>query len=271
MNQLATDGPMGVTVEDVGALLSIQSGYDRRAPLSLGADEALGHVEAMPLEGLRVGWIGDWNGHLPLEDGVLALCEQALRRFEAAGAIVEPVVPSFDPERLWHAWLALRNFMVGCKLRPYYDDPVRRDLLKPEARWEVENGLNQTALDVYRASMERTAWTRAVEPLFDTYDILVLPSAQLFPFPAEWTWPKEIAGRTMDTYHRWMEVVIGPTMAGAPVMCVPAGRDAANRNIGLQLWGPARADNRVLAIAAAYERIAPELCHARPPAFAGRS
>jgi amidase len=33
----------------------------------------------------------------------------------------------------------------------------------------------------------------------------------------------EINGRAMDTYHRWMEVVVGPTMAGCPSMSVPAG------------------------------------------------
>ena len=44
--------------------------------------------------------------------------------------------------------------------------------------------------------------------LFDRYDYLLLPSAQVFPFDANVHWPKAISGVTMDTYHRWMEVVV---------------------------------------------------------------
>ena len=51
----------------------------------------------------------------------------------------------------------------------------------------------------------------------------MLPTAQVFPFPVAETWPKRIAGRAMDTYHRWMEVMLPASMAGTPVLTVPAG------------------------------------------------
>src|SRR6516225_7533719 len=35
---------------------------------------------------------------------------------------------------------------------------------------------------------------------FTEYDYLVVPTAQLFPFDANLDWPKEIAGRKMETY-----------------------------------------------------------------------
>ena len=57
----------------------------------------------------------------------------------------------------------------------------------------------------------------------------------------------------MDTYHRWMEVVIGGTLAGVPVVNVPAGVDEAQRPMGLQLMGRFGEDRRVLEIALAYE------------------
>ena len=96
----------------------------------------------------------------------------------------------------------------------------------------------------------------ALSLLSCTVLFLALPSAQVFAFPAEWRWPREIAGTTMDTYHRWMEIVVGPTLAGGPSFVVPAGVDARGRHIGLQLWGPARADGAVLRAAAAYEQVA---------------
>ena len=95
---------------------------------------------------------------------------------------------------------------------------------------------------------------KQVPGLFERFDFLVLPSAQVFPFEAELDWPKAIAGRTMDTYHRWMEVVIGPTLAGLPVAAMPAGFGENGLPAGIQIIGPARADGAVLSMAAAYER-----------------
>ena len=72
-------------------------------------------------------------------------------------------------------------------------------------------------------ALNRTRFYRHMVGLFERFDLLVLPTAQAWPFPAEWTWPREVAGRTMDTYHRWMEVVIYATLAGLPAMSVPVG------------------------------------------------
>ena len=256
LGQLATDGPMGVTVADVAQLLATQSGYHPDAPFSLADEPGLADATPARGQGLRIGWLGNYHGHCATEAGVLPLCEQALRHFEELGAVVEPVQMPFDLERLWQAFCVLRQFGVTGRLRAIHADPDRRKLMKPELQWEITEGLKLPADAVYRASCDRTAWTRAVASLFKRYDVLALPSAQVFAFPAEWHWPREIAGRTMDTYHRWMEIVVGPSMAGGPVCVVPAGTDSLGRHMGLQLWGPARADAAVLKIAAAFEAVA---------------
>jgi amidase len=81
-----------------------------------------------------------------------------------------------------------------------------------------------------------------------------LPSAQLFPFDAKQHWPKSIAGREMDTYHRWMEVVIGASLAGLPVISVPAGFNAQGLPMGIQVIGKPQADLSVLQLAHAYDQ-----------------
>lgn len=62
-------------------------------------------------------------------------------------------------------------------------------------------------------------------------------------------------GRAMDTYHRWMEVVIGPTLAGLPSISVPVGFSAAGLPMGLQIIGPAQGDHAVLQLAYAHEQL----------------
>jgi amidase len=266
--QLPTEGPMARTVPDLAALLATLAGPDPRQPLSLPADPSIG-PDALELDpahwrSVRIGWLGDFGGHLVTEPGVLALCERALGDVAAIGCTVEPAALGFEPERIWRAFTTLRAVALAGRFASFRDDPTKWERLKPEARWEVEQGLALGGLDVWRASQERSAWYRHVLELFARYDYLALPTAQFFPFDAELPWPKSIAGRTMDSYHRWMEVVAGATVAGLPAISVPAGFDDRGLPMGLQLIGPPRADLAVLRLARAYE-LATRWVQRRPP------
>ena len=95
--------------------------------------------------------------------------------------------------------------------------------------------------------------------MFETFDFLVLPSAQVFPYPKETYWPKSINGRPMDAYHRWMEVVVPGSLGGIPVLNVPAGFDARGRPMGMQIMGKLGDDRRVLEFGLAYEGITDHL------------
>ncbi len=253
--QLGVEGPMGRTVADVAKLFAVQAGQDPRAPLSLDGD-GFELPLAAPARPIRVGWLGDLDGYLPMEAGILPLCEAALHDFEAAGARVEPLgraALGVAPESVWEAWMRLRSLLVGGSLSAHYNNPSRRELLKPEAQWEVENAMQTGALDVYAASVVRTALFDALGKLFERFDLLAMPSAQVFAFDVERHWPDSVAGRAMDTYHRWMEVVIYATLGGCPVIGVPVGFDPQGRAMGMQLIGAPRRDREVLCAAQAYE------------------
>jgi amidase len=269
VQQLSTEGPMGRSVADVARLLSIQAGYDARAPLSAQLDGArFAATLAREFKGVRVGWLGDYDGYLPMEPGVMPLCEQALGDFTALGCEVEPCSPAFAPDRLWKTWLTMRHWLVAGLLGPSYANPATRASLKPEAQWEVEGGLQLSAADVYRASVDRSDWYRALCALFERYDYLLLPTAQVFPFDASMHWPQTVAGVSMDTYHRWMEVVIGPTLAGLPAISIPIGFNADGLPIGLQVIGRPQADMAVLQLAHAHEQLT-QWTQRHPPEIAG--
>lgn len=136
--------------------------------------------------------------------------------------------------------------------------------MKPAAIWEVERGLALTATEIYRASDVRSAWFARAAELFEDVDALALPTAQLWPFPAEWDWPKRIGACEMDTYHRWMEVVVPVSLLGLPTATVPVGPGSAGLPMGLQLFGPMGADARVLTMAQAYHAATDWPEHHRP-------
>jgi len=252
MGQLSTLGPMGRTVRDTAALLSSQAGYDPRDPHSL-ATEDLTPDENRDFSGARIAWLGDLGGYLPYEPGVLDLCRSTLPVFEKLGCTVDDVVPDYDMADVWRSWTTLRSWLTANSQRDNYDDPTRRALLKPEMVWEIERGLDMTAREVHFASKRRSAWYQYLLTVFDRYDYLILPSAQVFPFDATTHWPKEVGGRAMDTYHRWMEVVIPASMAGLPVAAMPAGFGSNGLPNGIQIIGRPRADKAVLELALAYE------------------
>jgi amidase len=250
--------PMAKNVADLAMFLSVQAGFDSRAPLSLGEDGSMFERRLdKNIKGKRIAWGGDFAGHTPCEPGILETCRAAVRIFESLGCIVEDAIPDFDFEALWRAAQRLRGWQQGGALLEYYNDPAKRDLLKAEAIFEVETGLRQSAFDISAASIVRTEWSEAVRRFFERYDFLILPTAQVFPFDIALHWPKEIAGRKMQTYHEWMKAALFIAMSGCPALAAPAGFGADGLPIGIQIVAPNRRELSCLELAYAYESALP--------------
>jgi amidase len=264
--QLATDGPMGRTVRDVAMLLSVQAGRHEAAPLSLPGDgREFASLRAAPLKGLRVGWLGDLGGHLPMEPGVIDACETGLTRMAAEGARIEPLALGFAPERVWSSWQTLRHWQIHGALGLFLQSEAQRAQLKPDLLWELSQGAALSGADVHAASTQRTALHRHVAALFERFDLLALPSAQVWPFMLDAGMPRQIAGRELDTYHRWMEVTVLASLLGLPTLNVPAGFNEAGLPMGLQLIGKPLADAQVLQAGLAYEPMVADWLARRPP------
>ena len=251
LHQLSTLGPMARSPEDIGLLLDVMSGADPRQPLSFDSDP-VSPVPVRSLEDMRIGWLGDWGGAFPTEDGILPLCARELTLFAQLGATVEEVQPPFDAERIWESWITLRSFSVAAGLQPLAD---RKHALKDSALWELERGLALTAMQLQDASVTRSDWHRRAVALFSEYDALVLPAAQVWPFPVDWPYPRRIAGVEMDSYHRWMQVVTPVSLLGLPCLSIPAGFGPGGLPMGMQLFGPRGSDARLLSIGAAYHAV----------------
>jgi amidase len=266
---MGVPGPMARNVADLALLLSVQAGHDARAPLSMPGDGTrfAGSLER-DFKGKRIAWAGDFKNYLPYEPGVLDLCKEALKTFESLGCVVEEAQPDYSVEAVWRAWLTLRAWQSGSALLAYYEDPAKRALMKPEAVFEVESGRKLSAFDITAASMVRTEWYQAVRKFFATYDYFVMPTAQLFPFPVDLHWPREIAGRKMETYHEWMKGVLPVTMSGCPALAAPAGFNAEGLPMGIQIVGPNQADLACLQLAYAYDTATSWATRRPPPLLA---
>jgi len=187
------------------------------------------------------------------------------RLLRREGAEVMPMALGFSPESLWQAWLVWRAALVAPLLTPLLAHSGAREQIKPEALWEHGQAQRFSCGDFMQASAVRSAFHQHLLRLFERVDVLALPVAQVWPFDLQQDWPRQIAGRSMDSYHRWMEVTLYATFAGLPALSMPAGFDRSGRwPMGLQLIGKPQGEAALLQVAAAYEALLGPLAALRP-------
>ncbi|MFM2084937.1 MAG: hypothetical protein RLY95_1755 [Pseudomonadota bacterium] len=266
VSPMGTEGPMGRTVEDVARLMQTQAGFDARCPISINEPFHLAHALApmsqSEINGTRILWLGDLNGYLPMEDGIINICETALQGLSNQGCKIATLESrsqlGFQPENIWNAWLTWRQALVGARLAPFIAMKDGREQMKPEALGEYDASLLLTGETFMGASVTRTSFYQAMLKLLESYDAIALPSAQVWPFDVNMRYPAEIVTSKgtvqMDTYHRWMEATIYATFAGLPCISVPTGFGTSGLPMGMQLIGKPQGDADLLRLAAVFER-----------------
>ena len=120
--------------------------------------------------------------------------------------------------------------------------------MKKELTWEVQRGMALSDSAIAEAVTIANDWSACVKSVFGTYDALALPSAQTWPFDSSLDWPKFIGSVEMDTYHRWMEIVVPATLAGLPCVTIPAGFGDSGFPMGIQLLGFSRIGRETLVV-----------------------
>lgn len=104
----------------------------------------------------------------------------------------------------------------------------------------------------FDAVVARRAWRNALKKVFDGYDFVILPAAQVFPFDARLEWPR-IAGQAIESSERCWEVTIPVIMSECPAITVPVGFDGNGLPMGMQIIARHGGDLACLELASAYE------------------
>ena len=154
ISQLGTEGPMGRSVRDVARLLDTQAGWSPHSPLSIAASaDAARAIGSMDLKKCRIGWLGDLQGYLPMEPGIVPLCEAALARLAGAGAQVAPARLGMSPERVWEAWLVWRRVLVATRIAPFLLKSGNRARRLAAERIAMNAPIQGTAADLLKLAM----------------------------------------------------------------------------------------------------------------------
>jgi amidase len=202
------------------------------------------------LHGLRVALSPDLGGLIEVDSEVRRVVEEAGASLADAGAVVDSAQPDLAEAEDTFRTLRARLFQAGLgELLAAHPDSF-----KPSLADNIRAGASLSGADIARGYSQRTALAERMRRFFGSYDLLLLPTSQVPPFPADQEFPHDINGRPMTTYLDWMRSAYVITVTGCPAISVPAGETGDGLPVGVQLVGPFGRDARLLGIARAFER-----------------
>src|ERR1700748_2125499 len=214
---LGVQGPMARNVEDIALLLDAMSGEHPADPLSLPAlPTSFLSATRSGSKPKRIAYSPDL-GITPVDPEVAAITRKAAERFAEAGVIVEEAHP--DLREAHECFHVLRAFDFAISKASLLRD--KRDQLKPEVIWNIEEGLKLTVEQLERAEAQRVAMTARTLDFFKTYDLLLTPATIVAPFPIEQRYVAECAGKKFDNYVEWLGIVYAIQLGGCPGLAVP--------------------------------------------------
>jgi amidase len=190
-------------------------------------------------------------GITPVDPEVAAITRKAASRFAEAGAVVEEAHP--DLREAHECFHVLRAFDFAITKAALLRS--KREYLKPEVIWNIEEGLKLSVEQLERAEGQRVAMAARTLAFFKNYDLLLTPATIVPPFPIEHRYVAECAGKKFDNYVEWLGIVYAITLACCPALSLPCGFTASGLPVGLQMVAPPRGEAQLLAGARALEDI----------------
>jgi len=240
---LTVHGPMARTVEDIALFLDAMSGEHPADPLSLPRLPTSFLTAARSgKKPKRVAYSPDL-GITPVDPEVAAITRKAASRFTEAGIIVEEAHP--DLREAHECFHVLRAFDFAITKAALLRN--KREYLKPEVIWNIEEGLKLSVEQLERAEAQRIALAARTLEFFKTYDLLLTPATIVAPFPIEHRYVAECAGKKFDNYVEWLGIVYAITLACCPALSLPCGLTASGLPVGLQMVAAPRGEAPLLA------------------------
>jgi len=237
-------GPMARTVRDVAITLAAIAGHDPADPGSVDhpVEDYLGGLEG-GARGIRIGLAVPYFFE-QADPEVTRAVRAAARVLEMAGAsVTEIALPRTGELR------ETQRTILGADAAAFHRERIaaHRDGYGRDVAARIDAGLAVTGAEYAAARRTRDELIRAFDDVFDTLDLLVLPTT---PTVA----PLREGADAVAAAARLTGLTSPFNLTGLPAISIPCGRDGAGLPIGLQLvsrrWGEAL----LLRVARAYER-----------------
>lgn len=244
-------GPMARTVEDVTLMLNVCQGHHPDDPLSAQAStDRFTSLNRLDLSSLRVGYSEDFGG-VPVDHDILETFQSRINTLKPHFKECRPVDLNLgNMDRVFDILRAesfTAAFAVALTSAP--------EDFGPHIAENVAMGCSMTLADRAWAHAEQTRILRNFNKVMRDIDVILLPTSPVSPFPWTQSHATEINGQSLDVYYRWLALAYRGSLTGGPAITLPCGRDPHGMPFGLQMIGPVRGDEGLLAAAKALETL----------------
>lgn len=242
-------GPMARTMDDLLLMLGVCHSHDLNDPLSIAAKPGrFADLPLVELGDLRVGVSEDFGG-LPVDPAIRTCFRARIEALRPHVGVCRHVDLNLGQMDRTFDILRAESFVAG------FGQAVEED---PGSFGEhiisnVEMGKQMSLTDRAWAHGEQTRILRAFNALVQDFDVIMLPTSPVSPFPWTQSHAIEIDGQSMDNYYRWLALAYRGSLTGGPSITVPSGCDRFGMPFGLQMLGAMRADEQLLSAACAVE------------------
>lgn len=261
-------GPFATTVGDIAAFMAVISGRDENDSTSANTPvpEFFSQLQE-PVAGMRIGIPAEYFGegmdaevHRKVEDGIETLKQLGCRTVNLSMPHTDYAIATYYIVANAEASSNLARF-DGVRYGLRVDAPNLREMYKKtrgkgfgaEVKRRIMLGTYALSSGYYeayylRAQNVRSLITRDFVAAFEKVDVIVTPTS---PSPAF-----RLGERSADPLSMYLSDIYTVTgdLAGVPAISIPCGHTAAGLPIGLQIFGPAFAEPRILQLAYALER-----------------
>ena len=252
---LTTPGCFAKTPNDMAFLIDAITGSHPLDNISFDLNSSFRDAKFSEKEfsNLKIGWLSNMNDKYIIEKSILDICEKKLKDLEKNNLEIEYLKPNLDTDALWNSWTTFRSKSI-------YQDTLSMgikdiDSMTFQAIWEYNKGKDIKSDNLKLAFEQKKRCTEQVNEIFDKFDFLALPSAQLFPFDKSIQFPSKINETSLDTYHRWLEVFVISSLLDLPTITIPVGFNENGLPMGMQIIGKNKDDLKLFAFAIIFEEI----------------
>ena len=194
----STTGVISRTPKDLCYYMNCVAGKDQNDESSIETNYSFLEINNLKItEIFQIGWLNDLCEKYDFENGILSMCHKALKDISQIDKNIRVEINNDDlsTELLWKNWTTIRSKIIYDDLSESFGDKIEQ--LSEPAKWEYKNGININN-DMLRESL---IWVENAQTLtsklFNQYDLLAAPSAQVFPFDKNLVSPKSISGLSL--------------------------------------------------------------------------
>ncbi|MFQ5733536.1 MAG: amidase [Planctomycetaceae bacterium] len=234
-------GALCRTADDSGLVLNAIAGPDPQDPSTAGRPYSYPQ-KSPPKPPFKLAVVKDATKKVQTK--VRANFGASLKVLRGMGTVEEVELPDLP-------YNTVAGTIISCELAAAFEGMVRTgdiwELTAEEDRWGMHSSLVVPAVDYINAMRIRPKMQRELDGLLAKHDALVTPTLATVAYPIDKPWSQ------YRKNYRSTNIGGAGNVTGVPAITVPNGFGEGGLPTALQFTGRAFEENRLIAIAAAYQ------------------